>query len=209
MVSVASVIGFVLAWDSVSEHGSTLRVDRWLVDLAVRHRNGSATGVARVLTQLGSAWVVAPVVVLACTLLVVRRRFLLAGLIVASTAVTATAVMVVKDLVARPRPPVAEHLVEVVGKAFPSGHAAQSVACYAALAWVATRMTTSRVKRIVSWCVALVIALGIGWSRVYLAVHWPSDVVGGWALAGAVLAALIFTDVISAERKAVASDRAG
>jgi undecaprenyl-diphosphatase len=194
---------FVLAWDSVSERGSTVHADHWLVEFAVRHRTSQLTSVARLLTRVGSAWVVVPVVILACAILAIRRRFLLGALLVASTALTASAVLLVKELVARPRPPTSERLVVAVGKAFPSGHAAQSVACYAALAWIVTRTTTSRVTRIASWCLATAFALGIGWSRVYFAVHWPSDVVGGWALAAAVLAALIFGDLIATERQAL------
>lgn len=196
MVLIASTVAFVLAWLSASHGGSTLHADRWLVDFAVHHRTVRLTDLARTLTRLGSAVVVVPVTVVACATFAVRRHFRMAILIAASTAITATAVMAVKYLVPRSGPTTPVHLVLAVGRAFPSGHAAQSVACYAALAWIFTRTTDSPPKRVAAWATATGLALGVGWSRIYLAVHWPTDVVAGWALAASVLASLSLVEPI-------------
>ena len=94
---------------------------------------------------------------------------------------------VVKHYVNRPRPRLVPHLDLVYSSSFPSGHAVMSPTVYFTLA-VLVSTTTSRpaTRRVVFGTVTLVVA-AIGVSRVYIGVHWPSDVLGGWML-GAVFA---------------------
>jgi membrane-associated phospholipid phosphatase len=200
-VLVISAALFWKAWDAVTELGTTVRADRSLVDFVVDHRSAWLTDVARAWTLLGSAWVVAPVVTIAVVVLVTRHRLPAAVVVAASSVGSALAVTTVKASVARPRPPVGGHLVSALGTAFPSGHAAQSVACYSALTWAVTTQVASRSTRIMAWTGATLIALGVGWSRVYLGVHWPSDVLGGWTLAAGWLAALVLADLFRSTRR--------
>lgn len=83
-----------------------------------------------------------------------------------------------KYLVDRPRPAIETHLVAVKTASFPSGHAANSMIFYVALALLLTAGTRWRPTAIAG---AILISLMIGTSRVMLGVHWPSDVIGGWA----------------------------
>ncbi len=112
-------------------------------------------------------------------------------MIALSSAGAAVLVAVAKHLVGRARPPVVEHLVTAHGLAFPSGHAAQSVACYGAVAWLAWELGGTRRVRAVAAIAAATLALAVGFSRVYLGVHWPSDVLSGWLLGIGWLAALV------------------
>ncbi len=194
MLAVSAAV-FFTTWDAVSELGTTVRTDRSLVDFIVAHRSGWLTDLAQAWTRLGSAWIVAPVVTFAAVTLALRRRLPAAIVVVASSAGCAIAVAIMKTSVARPRPPISGRLVSATGAAFPSGHSAQSVACYAALAWAVTTRIESRSTRILVWSGTAVIALGVGWSRVYLGVHWPSDVLGGWSLAAGWLSILVLVDL--------------
>src|SRR5690606_36751376 len=93
-----------------------------------------------------------------------------------------------KHAVARPRPEVVSHLVEVSTLSFPSGHAMGAALTYGTLAVLAARFAPGRASKICLGVLAVLITLLVGMSRVYLGVHWPSDVLAGWC-AGAAWAA--------------------
>ncbi|TDU80102.1 phosphatase PAP2 family protein [Streptomyces sp. KS 21] len=84
--------------------------------------------------------------------------------------------------VARPRPPVADWAALAAWSAFPSGHATTSVIVAGLLAWAAWRTATPATARF-CWVLAACWAVSVGLSRIYLGVHWPTDVLGGWLYA--------------------------
>lgn len=86
---------------------------------------------------------------------------------------------------ARPRPDLVAHLAEVQSASFPSGHAMISAVAYLTLGVLLTRAQKDRPVKIVIMTFAILITLMIGLSRIYLGVHWPTDVLAGWALGAA------------------------
>ncbi len=97
-----------------------------------------------------------------------------------------------KALFDRPRPEIARHLVYVQTNSFPSGHATSAAAIYLTLAAFVARSVKARIVRNYAFAVAALMALIVGSSRVYLGVHYPTDVIGGLAL-GAAWAAIVWT----------------
>jgi undecaprenyl-diphosphatase len=138
---------------------------------------------ARVITWAGSAFVLVPLAVVCCLLLarVGRRRPALA--VALSLAGGVLIASLVKQLTSRPRP-VVVHLQAVTGSSFPSGHSTQAAAFWVALALALRCAPFSRSVARVSAIGALLLTLGVAWSRVYLGVHYPSDVVAGLLLGG-------------------------
>ncbi len=114
------------------------------------------------------------------------------ALIVAATLITAALFTdIVKDLVARPRPPGAA-LVLTSGFSFPSGHTLNSTTTYGLLAVVAWRTGLPYALRLTAGVVGVTLPILVGLSRIALDVHYPSDVLGGW-LAGVAFVALAAT----------------
>ena len=157
-------------------------VTRWLV----AHREPWLTAVMRVVTQLGSAWFVILLLVALTVALALRHRPWAELVVVPISSIgAATMVTFIKLGIGRPRPTVGEIVATANGFSFPSGHSAQAVACYGALAWLVAHVTVTRRATLLAWAGAVTIALLIGFSRLYLGVHWFSDVVGGFVLGAA------------------------
>lgn len=139
---------------------------------------------ARELTLLGGThWLLGLTAASACLLVVCRysREALALAVAVASTE---GGVAVVKHLMLRARPPAADAVDHAAGYSFPSGHAATSLALFASVAFLVSREQSLAV-RVAVWSATALLLLGIGLSRVYLGVHYPTDVAAGWLLAGA------------------------
>ena len=194
-VGLAAVVGFGWLFGGITEDvikGDELAardspVAAWLAD----HRVGWLTATMRAITQLGSLHVIGPLVALTALLLILRaRRPDAAALLVTAAAGTSLLVVLVKLLIGRARPE-GGMLVLVNSSSFPSAHSAQAVATYGALAYLAGRAAPRWGQRVAAWTAAALIALLVGFSRLYLGVHWLSDVLGGYALGAAWLAIVI------------------
>ena len=85
----------------------------------------------------------------------------------------------------RSRPQVVPHLAEVSNASFPSGHAMISAATYMTVGALLAHTQPSRAVRLYLLSLAAVLSILIGLSRLYLGVHWPSDVLAGWAFGSA------------------------
>lgn len=151
-------------------------------------RSGALSVFFAGVTFLGSAWFLAPMTILVVTLLALRRRFaaaaLVGGAMTASWILTST----LKNTVGRGRPDPSDVIGAInTGFAFPSGHTLSSVVFLGLLGGVLMTEMRARRVRLTVPLVALPVAALIGFSRIYLGYHWLSDVLGGWAVAAAVL----------------------
>ncbi len=146
------------------------------------------TAVMQIATWAGS-WAVLTVVTLLGTLLL---HHLGAGWRAMLLPVATVGAVVLENglklLVRRARPDPYFGTVLPVSYSFPSGHALDSLVIYIALAMLLAPYVRERGARVALFAAVGVLVLAIGVSRVYLGVHWPSDVIGGWAVAAAWLA---------------------
>ncbi|MDP1028151.1 phosphatase PAP2 family protein [Sphingomonas sp. KR1UV-12] len=133
------------------------------------------------LTALGGGTVLTLVVALVAGFLLVQRLWLTATMLLLATASGGYAVDLVKQFVGRARPTLVDHLVPVSSASFPSGHAASSAVVYLTLAALAAQVVRQRRARRYLFAAAVFLTGAVGSSRVYLGVHWPSDVLAGWS----------------------------
>jgi undecaprenyl-diphosphatase len=148
---------------------------------------------ARDVTSLGSVSVLTLVVCAVSGFLVLVRRWRTLALVVGSTLGGTGVNSVLKSLFARPRPTVVPHLTHVLTESFPSGHAMLSAIVYLTLGALLAQLVEWRWLKAYLLGVALSLTLLIGVTRVYLGVHYPTDVLGGWmaGLGWALLSALV------------------
>lgn len=186
LLPALGVVVFVALVLLVSVHrgAAALEVDRPVTHWAVSERSSGWTAFFRGITNLGNPGVVF-VGGLALAAVAAFRSVFTGVVLLAAALLRPVVSTVVKDPVDRPRPPVV-HLVSAAGSSFPSGHVLAAVVFWGAvpvalLVWSAARAFV-RAAAVVAVLAAVVVAC----SRVYLGVHWLTDVVGG-ALLGALL----------------------
>jgi len=141
------------------------------------------TDLAFAITTLGATDVILFVTAIALAALAALRHWQGCLTLALSIATTEAGVAAVKLLVSRPRPPAGEALTQASGFSFPSGHAAAAVAVYAVLALLLARRCRGRTRIALALAGGLIV-LAVGASRVYLGVHYPTDVVAGWLTGG-------------------------
>ena len=133
------------------------------------------------ITALGGGTVLTLVLAVSAGFLLLQRHVLTAALVLVGGTTGPLAVGVAKQIFGRQRPEVIDHLVQVGSASFPSGHSANSAAVYLTLALVLVQIVQRRRERAYLLTVAALLVLAVGCSRIYLGVHWPSDVLAGWA----------------------------
>ena len=132
-------------------------------------------------TALGGTTVLTLIVTITAIALAIERRWLTLALALGATIGGSITVDLAKTFVGRARPDVVPHLVEVTSLSFPSGHSANSAIVYLTLATLLAQIILHRPLRRFVLAVAILLSLAIGCSRIYLGVHWPSDVIAGWS----------------------------
>lgn len=181
--------GFLLAAGTVTTgRGGWTRLDTPTLAWVAAHRSTGFTDVARWATQLGGPTVTAVAAAVVGALLWKRGQRGSAVWVLASTVVAGVLILAAKLVVARPRPPAWLSLVTETDPSFPSGHVTGAVVLYGMIAVLLLGRVLGRAGRVVVVGVAVVLVAATVVLRLYLGVHYPSDVLGSLLLGGAVLA---------------------
>jgi undecaprenyl-diphosphatase len=178
LVSAGALLVFADVGEDVAER-STTQVDNAVSAWFVGHQNPLVYKIALVITWIGSPAVMVLLAVAAGVWFYGREGRRKAGVVVAAPAIGGLLSGLIKILYGRARP-AGGALFNERTYSFPSGHAATSAAVMVTLCYVLAR------ERMISWPVAIVIGgavpLAVGLTRLYLNVHWVTDVVGGWTV---------------------------
>lgn len=195
LVAVVVLFGLIHLIGEIVE-GDTLAIDQALLtglrdstDPANAIAPGWVTASMIDITALGGVTVLTMITLFAVGYLLAIGRHRTALFVGGSIAFGGIATKLLKAFFERARPDLVPHLVPVHSLSFPSGHAMNSALVYLTLAALVARTRTDTGVRLFLMGAAMVLTLLIGASRVYLGVHWPSDVLAGWGV-GALWAAL-------------------
>ncbi len=210
LAALAAAVGL-----DVAAAGPLARLDAPVLAALREVRTPGLDAAVRAVTDLGGGWGRCAVAAVVVGALVARSRrdpaarppsrgpelrwWAPPAAAAAALAVTPLLNEAVKRLTGRARPPVAGAVDVATGAAFPSGHAMGSAALAVVLAWLVARAARRRTAR-AAVAAAVVCAAAVGVSRTYLGVHWPTDVLAGWAAGAAVGWAVV---LLTAPRAAV------
>jgi membrane-associated phospholipid phosphatase len=188
VAAIAAAVLLVALIGAAIGHGTQFAFDRAILLWA---RGGDAHGApigpdwfrAAIIdiTAIGGVTVLVLMVLLVAGFLAIGRHWLTLGLVLGGTISGSLVVTLIKNMVGRVRPTIVDHLVNVSSLSFPSGHAANSAIVYLTMATLLSQLVQQRAARAYLFVAAGLIVALIGASRIYLGVHWPSDVLAGWA----------------------------
>ncbi|WP_431237484.1 phosphatase PAP2 family protein [Mycolicibacterium aichiense] len=202
VVVTLMAVGFTDLLDDVLEGDGVAVVDhpsaRWLA----QHRDLWLTNVLVPVTHWGGPAGQTVLLVVVCALAAVRGRSWLPVLlgVVGGGGITAV-VLIAKHLVGRPRPPSPFALIPAPGFSFPSGHATGAAAIGLLCAWILCRWVVRRWSaQVAVWAATSAAIALIGFSRLYLGVHFVTDVLAGWLLGAAWTGVVVLAGSWSAVR---------
>ena len=183
LISLAALWLFAGVTEDVVHHDPLTRFDLTVTTLFRAHATPLGDRVFSIISALGSPIAMAIVGAGGLLLLVVRRKWVVLSAWVAAFGGAGLLTLVLKNLIRRPRPPAATEFLYGTSFSFPSGHSLGSLVGYGVLAYIVGSMwveTSRGRRRLVIGTAALIIAIGL--SRLYLGVHYFSDVVAGYAV---------------------------
>ena len=170
--------------------GDTVQFDSDVRSAVHRHSTPQATSVMKALTILGASTVMIPLSLLTLLFCYVKREFHALKALAATFAGALLLEFLLKQAFHRPRPAPFFDLPTPASFSFPSGHALFSFCFFAGIAALLSPRLKHPGAKLALWLITTVLIVGIGFSRIYLGVHYPSDVIAGY-LAGLVWVATV------------------
>ena len=191
ILAAGAVWAFLNVADEMAE-GETEAIDRRLImllrtpgDLNNPIGSKNVEEAVRDVTALGGTTLVI-VVTLVSVLAFLFHKKRIHALVMAVVVLAAWASSsATKALYGRPRPELVPHQAYVYSASFPSGHSTMSTTAFLTLAMLVASLEARRRSKALAYGLAAAVIVGVGFSRVYLGVHWPSDVLAGWCLGAA------------------------
>lgn len=180
-VVVLGLAAIVLT-EAVVHHKALAELDGPFRDWVIDHRGGFLTEVMVNASRFGSTPSLVVIALATAAWLAWKGRKGDSLLVVGGSAGAFALGPVLKAIVERPRPALSDHVVFVHSWSYPSGHSLNSMAVLGLLTVLAVRERPGAVRRTLLTLLGAFLVAVVGFSRVYLGVHWPSDVLAGWLI---------------------------
>ena len=190
LLVVLSVLAGVLIFISIANdvvEGETQHFDNYILkslrepgDVSQPAFPGWVTKAMEDITSLGSATIIVLFTILVIGYLLIQKKYYWLWLVLIATIGGAILVWGLKEFIGRTRPTVVTHLLQENSLSFPSGHSMMSAIVYLTQATLLSKIQENRKAKIYIISTALLLTFLIGISRVYIGVHYPTDVIAGW-----------------------------
>ncbi|AUI71521.1 phosphatase PAP2 family protein [Companilactobacillus alimentarius] len=186
ITNVLLVLFFVFWTINITQKTTLItNFDNFFID-QIYHHNNFSLNIFRPITNLGDTL---PTILIAAAffvLLIIKKYYYAAIFLVLNKVVVALLNSLIKNIIERPRPS-HYHYVYAGGFSFPSGHSASSFALYISLLIIAWFIFKNIKFKLLISILTISIVILVGYSRIFLGVHYPSDVLGGYTLAAIIL----------------------
>jgi undecaprenyl-diphosphatase len=182
LVAVAALLFFAWLAEEMLE-GDTMAFDNAVRGFIHDHSNETLTSTMRAFTFMGSTLFLSSLTGLVLVVFFVGRHWWSSAVFAVMMAGAVVLNFVLKTAFSRDRPTTYFDTPVPDSYSFPSGHALFSLCFYASLGWIITRHLSSRWTKAAVWTISVFLFCGVGLSRIYLGVHYPSDVLAGYTAA--------------------------
>ncbi|MEU3015664.1 phosphatase PAP2 family protein [Nocardia asteroides] len=179
LIGAALVLLGLLTWQ-VNNDAGIIRIDPRVLDWMLAHRDEPLTSFARVITDLGDTQSMTILATVTVCWFAWRRDLATAALVAVASAGAGVLVVVIKQLVGRHRPPEVTRLVAEPSLSYPSGHTLGSTVVVGIVALTVIPLLRHTMVKVVATVLAVAFPIAVGLSRIYLGVHWCTDVLAGW-----------------------------
>ena len=177
-------------------HEALIRADLRIINLISQFRTDSLNHLMLFITYLAKGETIVIGVILASIILFLFKKKAYLYSLLISVIGGQIFVWIIKNIIERPRPPLTEALVTETSYSFPSGHSFVAVTFYGLLFFFISQSVKKRYQKNLSLIIGLILIILVGFSRIYLGAHWPSDVLASYASGLAWLTIIITTNKI-------------
>lgn len=183
LLALAGLWAFIEIADEVQD-AETMHLDEWIFQRLAVYDQASPfwQESGRDITALGGTTVITLMVTSVTLFLLFMRQWRSAVFVLVAVLGGLAISLLLKDVYDRGRPELVEHRSHTMTPSFPSGHAANSAVAYLTMAILLAKLVESPRMKAYILFIGLLIPLLVGLSRVFVGVHWPTDVVAGWLL---------------------------
>lgn len=181
LIAAVSLVIFVSILENVwMEEATILTLDSSILRAVQSHRTAGLILFFIIITQFGSAFIAAAFTIAAALIFYTHKyyRYLIALLV--ALAGDSIFILFIKDTVKRARPEAASRLVAETGFSFPSGHTFTAICLYGVLTFFVVNKVKNPIVKLIFGLLGIFLILSVSFSRVYLGVHWPSDVIASF-----------------------------
>ena len=184
---VCILLSFIfIIWTILVIGGFTEAFDLHIYNFIIKFRSNILDSFFKFITKFGNT---NTIFIIAFLFLIIKRNF--SSFVLSFLALITPAIMfIIKSIIARERPNILR-IIEIGGYSFPSGHSMISVSIYGYFIYYALKNINNLILRYLVCSILFILILLIGISRIYLGVHYPSDVIGGYLISSIILIIII------------------